>query len=60
MSLSELMESESALREAESLYQSAVYDYKIAELNLFKASGNLKTLLKGIELRFHYLPISSI
>ena len=45
VSLSDLMETQSALREAESFYQNAIFDFKMAELNLFKVSGNLKSLL---------------
>lgn len=41
-----LLDAENALREAKTGYNNQVLNYKIAELDLLKAKGNLKNLLK--------------
>lgn len=44
--LTELLEAENALVEAKNNYSNAVLDYKIAEIQYYKAKGELKTYLK--------------
>ncbi|MCQ4034918.1 TolC family protein [Kaistella montana] len=44
--LTELLEAENALVEAKNNYSNAVLEYKIAEIQYYKAKGELKTYLK--------------
>lgn len=44
--LTELLEAENALLEAKNNYSNAVLEYKIAEIQYYKAKGELKTYLK--------------
>ena len=43
--LTDLLQSENAVTEAQNNYSSALLDYKLAEIQLMKAQGKLKTLL---------------
>jgi len=43
--LSELLSTEKTLREASTIYQTALLDYKVAELKYLKAQGILRSLL---------------
>ncbi|HEY0273151.1 MAG TPA: TolC family protein [Chitinophaga sp.] len=43
--LTDLLESETSLTEAQNNYNEALLQYKLAELDIIKANGNLKTLL---------------
>ncbi|MEO8234049.1 MAG: TolC family protein [Flavobacterium sp.] len=45
-SLTDLLDSENALTEAQNNYTSALLDYKLAEIQLIKSKGELKTLTK--------------
>lgn len=45
-SLTDLLEAENALVEAQNNYTNAILDYKLAEIQLFKSKGELKTLTK--------------
>ena len=45
-SLTDLLDAESALTEAQNNYTSALLDYKLAEIQLIKSKGELKTLTK--------------
>lgn len=45
MLLMDFLDSESTLRESKMIYATALLDTKLAELNLLKASGNLKELV---------------
>lgn len=44
--LTDLLEAENALVEAKNNYTNAILDYKIAEIQFYKAKGELKTYLK--------------
>ena len=44
--LTELLEAENALVEAKNNYSNAILEYKIAEIQYYKAKGELKTYLK--------------
>ena len=44
--LTDLLEAENALVEAKNNYTNAILDYKIAEIQYYKAKGDLKTYLK--------------
>ena len=46
--LSDLLESEATYREAENNLITATYDYKIAELNYLKSTGNLLTYAQDL------------
>jgi outer membrane protein len=43
--LTDLIDAESSLRQAQNNYSTALLDYKIAEIQLLKSKGNLKSLL---------------
>ena len=43
-SLNDLLESERALSDAKNAYTNALLDYKLAEIELLKAQGNLSKL----------------
>lgn len=45
-SLTDLLQSETSLTDAQTNYSKALIDYKIAEIQLIKSQGNLKILLK--------------
>ena len=45
-SLTDLLDSENALTEAQNNYTSALLDYKLAEIQVIKSKGELKTLTK--------------
>lgn len=45
-SLTDLLDAENALVEAQNNYTSAILDYKLAEIQLIKSKGELKTLIK--------------
>ncbi|WP_412464075.1 TolC family protein [Flavobacterium mekongense] len=45
-SLTDLLDAENALVEAQNNYTNAILDYKLAEIQLFKSKGELKTLTK--------------
>ena len=44
-SLTDLLDAENALTEAQNNYTSAILDYKLAEIQLIKSKGELKTLI---------------
>ncbi|MDB5119022.1 MAG: Transporter [Sphingobacteriales bacterium] len=44
-SLTDLLDTENALTEAQNSYNQALLNYKIAEIQLIKSNGNIKTLL---------------
>lgn len=44
--LTDLLDAENALTEAQNNYTSAILDYKLAEIQLIKSKGELKTLIK--------------
>jgi outer membrane protein len=44
--LTDLLDTENALTEAQNSYTSALLNYKIAEIQLIKSNGNIKSLLK--------------
>ncbi|MDF2187729.1 TolC family protein [Paraflavitalea sp. CAU 1676] len=44
-SLTDLLDAETSLTEAHNSYSSALLDYRVAEIQLIKAQGNLKSLL---------------
>ncbi len=44
--LTDLLDTESALTEAQSSYTQALLNYRIAEIQLIKSNGNIKSLLK--------------
>ena len=46
VSLSELMNAETALKEAQNNYLRALVQVKLAELELLKASGNIQSIIK--------------
>lgn len=46
-SLTDLLDAENALTEAQNNYTSAILDYKLAEIQLIKSKGELKTLLNN-------------
>ena len=45
-SLTDLLDAENALVEAQNNYTAAILDYKLAEIQLIKSKGELKTLIK--------------
>lgn len=45
--LTDLLQSETSLSEAQTNYSKALLDYKISEIQIIKAKGNLKSLLKS-------------
>jgi len=45
-SLTDLLDAENSLTEAQNNYTSALLDYKLAEIQLIKSKGELKSLLK--------------
>ena len=45
-SLTDLLDAENALVEAQNNYTSAILEYKLAEIQLIKSKGELKTLIK--------------
>ena len=46
-SLTDLLDAENALTEAQNNYTSAILDYKLAEIQLIKSKGELKTLINN-------------
>ena len=46
-SLTDLLDAENSLTEAQNNYTSAILDYKLAEIQLIKSKGELKTLLNN-------------
>ncbi|HWW38317.1 TolC family protein, partial [Pedobacter sp.] len=44
--LTDLLDTETALTEAQNSYNQALLNYKIAEIQLIKSNGNIKSLLK--------------
>ena len=46
-SLTDLLEAENSLTEAQNNYTSAILDYKLAEIQLIKSKGELKSLLNN-------------
>ena len=45
-SLTDLLDAENSLTEAQNSYNQALLNYKLAEIQLIKSNGNIKTLLK--------------
>jgi len=45
-SLTDLLDAENALTEAQNNYTAALLDYKLAEIQILKSKGELKTLIK--------------
>jgi outer membrane protein TolC len=46
-SLTDLLDAENALVEAQNNYTTAILDYKLAEIQLIKSKGELKTLINN-------------
>ena len=46
-SLTDLLDAENSLTEAQNNYTSAILDYKLAEIQLIKSKGELKTLINN-------------
>jgi outer membrane protein TolC len=47
LTLTDLLDAENAFTEAQNNYTAAVLDYKLAEIQLIKSKGELKTLINN-------------